>query len=512
MALMLLLSGPRLAYRYFKDHGLDFRERTTRKRVLILGAGTAGEMLARDLRRESQYLPVGFLDDEPRLRGARVRGIPVLGEITDIALAVKRTQPDILIIAMPSAGSRQMRRVVEACEQTGVEFRTLPKLSDMVEGRSVFTALRQVDIQDLLGRAPVPSDWENMSERISGKTVLVTGGGGSIGSELCRQLARIGPTAIVVLEHSEFNLYEIERELKTRFPDLHVFPVLGDVCETAAVERVFRKYAPQIVFHAAAYKHVPLLEDHIRAAVRNNVMGTRCVADLADRYDAESFVLISTDKAVNPVNIMGATKRLAELYCNGLGSQSNTRFVTVRFGNVLGSAGSVVPLFRKQIESGGPVTVTHPDITRFFMTIPEACTLILQSEVLGDGGETFVLDMGEPVRIKYLAQQMIRLAGKEPGEDIEITYTGLRPGEKLFEELFYDQEDHRQTSHPKIFLARQQSLDWHTLRSDLPQLEQAVRQFDVKQTSKLLQELVPELQPALKTPSDTIVAMHAERS
>ncbi|GJM09529.1 MAG: multidrug MFS transporter [Lysobacteraceae bacterium] len=509
--LMLLLGAPRLAYRYWKDHRMEFLETKDAKRVLILGAGAAGEMLARDLLRERKYVPVAFLDDKPRLRGARVRGIPVLGTLEELPLAVRSKSVDALIIAMPSASSSEMQRIVDLCEDSGVPFRTLPKLQDMVENRTS-ASLRDVAIEDLLGRDPVSLDWVGIHQALASRVVLVTGGGGSIGSELCRQIARIGPTRLVILENSEFNLYEIERQLHLEFPQLPVEAVLGDVCEPAAVERVFVKYSPQIVFHAAAYKHVPLLETHLRAAVRNNVTGTRCVADMADRYGADSFVLISTDKAVNPANVMGATKRLAELYCRALDDRSDTRFVTVRFGNVLDSAGSVVPLFRRQIDSGGPITVTHPEISRFFMTIPEACMLILQAASFGDGGEIFVLDMGEPVNIRYLAEQMIRLAGKRPGEDIEIVYTGLRPGEKLFEELFYEQEDYGHTPHEKIFQARRSGIDWKALEKQLTGLEAAVRVFDEGAVRQQLAAIVPyESQPSRSGSDDNVVSLHSKK-
>lgn len=508
--LMILLGAPRLAYRYWKDHRMEFQERGDAKRVLILGAGEAGEMLARDLLRERKYLPVAFLDDQPRLRGARVRGIPVLGTLDELPLAVRSKAVDALVIAMPSASSSEMQRIVDLCEQSGLPFRTLPKLQDMVESRAS-ASLRDVAIEDLLGRDPVSLDWVGIHQTMAGQVVLVTGGGGSIGSELCRQIARIGPSRLVILENSEFNLYEIERQLQLEFPQLPTEAVLGDVCEPAAVERVFVKHAPHMVFHAAAYKHVPLLETHLRAAVRNNVVGTRCVADMADRYGADTFVLISTDKAVNPANVMGATKRLAELYCRGLNDQSDTHYVTVRFGNVLDSAGSVVPLFRRQIDAGGPITVTHPEISRFFMTIPEACMLILQAASFGQGGEIFVLDMGEPVNIRYLAEQMIRLAGKSPGKDVDIVYTGLRPGEKLFEELFYEQEDYGPTPHEKIFLARRSSLDWPALNKQLAELEGAVRVFDEGRARQLLADIVPFQSVRSKGPDDNVVSLHTPK-
>jgi FlaA1/EpsC-like NDP-sugar epimerase len=334
----------------------------------------------------------------------------------------------------------------------------VPRLEDVVAGRSSFNELKEVAIEDLLGRDPVQLDWTAIRTQIAGKRVLITGGGGSIGAELCRQIARLGAESLTVFELSEYNLYVIEQELRGEHPDLIFNAVLGDVTDGVAVDRAFASTRPEIVFHAAAYKHVPLLQSQVREGFRNNVIGTELVAIAADRHGAGSFVLISTDKAVNPTSIMGACKRVAEIFCQNFAARSKTRFITVRFGNVLDSAGSVVPRFREQIRAGGPVTVTHPEITRYFMTIPEACQLILQAAVLGNGGEIFALDMGEPVRIRDLAEQMIRLAGKSSEGEIPIIYTGLRPGEKLFEELFHPLENYSDTTHAKIFLAQPRSM------------------------------------------------------
>lgn len=359
-------------------------------------------------------------------------------------------------------------------------------------GRSAFNELKEVAIDDLLGREQVQLDWTAIRTRLSGRRVLVTGGGGSIGSELCRQVARLGVESLTILEQSEFNLYAIEQQLRRDYPDLLLRAVLGDCGDLATCEHVFVDARPEIVFHAAAYKQVPLLQGQLREAFRNNVLGTRTVAQVADRCGVDGFVLISTDKAVNPTSIMGACKRIAELYCQNFARQSRTRFMTVRFGNVLDSAGSVVPLFREQIRSGGPVTVTHPEITRYFMTIPEACQLILQATVLGEGGEIFALDMGEPVRIRDLAEQMIRLAGRQVERDIAIVYTGLRPGEKLFEELFHPQEQYVKTAHAKIFLAQPRAMAWALLAAQLAQAEAAVRDFDEPCLQRILEQLLPE--------------------
>ena len=505
VCLAVMLGLPRLAYRYWKDNRLDFLSRTPAMRVLVLGAGRAGDTLVRGLVRENRYLVVGMLDDNTQLRGARVRGVPVLGTLDQMGELARETAAQMLLIAMPSASSPQMQRVVERCEATGLPFRTMPRLADVVAGRSSLGELKEVAIEDLLGREQVQLDWTSIRTGISGKRVLVTGGGGSIGSELCRQVARLGASALTIMEISEFNLYRIEQELRREFPDLLLDARIGDCGDRAACERVFGNARPQVVFHAAAYKHVPLLQEQLREAFRNNVLGTVSVAQFAHRHAAESFVLISTDKAVNPSSIMGACKRMAEIYCQNLAMQSQTRFITVRFGNVLDSAGSVVPLFREQIYAGGPVTVTHPEITRYFMTIPESCQLILQAAVLGKGGEIFALDMGEPVKIAYLAEQMIRLAGKQPGRDIEIVFSGLRAGEKLFEELFHELENYQATAHAKIFLAQPRSMSWDLLSQLLQQAQQAVADYDEAALRRILDQLLPEFAPYVASPDPVVI-------
>lgn len=492
--LAFALGLPRLVYRVWKDRGYAaLRNGGPRERVLLLGAGRAGEMLAREMSRDGSYTPVGFLDDKKHLKGAKVHGVPVIGPIRDLPQTVKRLAVDVVVIAMPSASNTEMRRVVELCEQSGTPFRTLPRLQDMMCGRSPLGSLRQVSVEDFLGRAPVKLDWRSIGNEVAGKTVLITGAGGSIGAELSRQIARLGPAKLVLFEQSEFSVYTVELDLRREFPNLLMSCALGTVSDRVAVEHVFSIHSPEVVFHAAAYKHVPILQSQPREAVKNNILGTKVVAEAADKFGCQTFVLISTDKAVKPANYMGATKRVAEIYCQTLNARSATRFMTVRFGNVLGSAGSVVPLFQRQIESGGPVTVTHPEITRYFMTIPEACQLILQASVMGRGGEIFVLDMGEPVKISYLAEQMIRLAGKVPGEDVELIYTGLRPGEKLYEELFYDQENLVNTTHDKILLAHPSATDWEKLNQGLDRLSAACERYDEEQIIAGLHDLVPEL-------------------
>ncbi len=450
---LALLAGPRLIYRWMKDHRLVL---SNGQRVLIVGAERAGEMLARDMLRDPHhaYVPVAFVDDLLRRHGSEVHGIPIRGGTETIPALAASLEIDLILLAIPSASASEMQRLVTLCERAGLPFRTVPQLGNLMNGQVSISQVRPVSIEDLLGRDPVALDWAGIRRGLRGRRILVTGGGGSIGSELCRQIAHAGPARLVVADNGEYNLYSIDMELRQAHPDLDIGGRLVDVTDGEAVAGLFAAERPEILFHAAAYKHVPLLENQVRAAVRNNVLGTRILAIAADQWGVDQFILISTDKAVNPANVMGATKRVAERICQALDARSKTRYTAVRFGNVLGSAGSVVPLFRRQLEQGGPLTLTHPDMERFFMTIPEACQLIMQAAAIGHGGEIFVLDMGEPVRIRYLAEQMIRLSGHQPGQDIAIEYIGLRPGEKLFEELFYPSEGLMETGHPKIRVAQ----------------------------------------------------------
>ena len=488
------LGAPRVLYRLAKDRSLSVPADAVGERVIIVGAGTAGEMLIRDLLKQAAGVPVGLVDDRPGLEGMRIHGVPVLGGIEALPALVRQHEVELVLIAIPSAGNEEMRRIVRICEQAGCAFRTLPRLQDLVSGGAGLGELRPVAIEDLLGRSTVALDWEGIQRQLRGQTVLVTGGGGSIGAELCRQLATLGLARLVVFERNEHNLYLIEREIRQRFPQISLQPLLGDVCDEVAVDHVFSTHRPRMVFHAAAYKHVPIVEAQIREGVRNNVLGTAAVADAAQRHGCAAMVLISTDKAVRPSSVMGATKRVAELVCERRNhAQTSTRYITVRFGNVLDSAGSVVPLFREQIARGGPVTVTHPEATRFFMTIPEASQLILQAAAVGQGGDIFVLDMGEPVSITYLAEQLIHLSGKRPGQDIQIVYTGLRPGEKLVEELFNEDENLRATAHPKLFLAAHMRQDPARIDRLFGQLRAASEAFDEGRLQALLTEAVPEL-------------------
>jgi FlaA1/EpsC-like NDP-sugar epimerase len=491
LLLVTFLGGSRLLVRWSKDRRICNGDA---KRVLIVGAGRAGEMLVRDLlrSRDEVYAPVGFVDDARGKQGREIHGVRVLGSCDEITDFVDRLDIDFIVLALPSATSRQMRRLVGLCNKAGVPFRTLPPLEQLMAGQVTLNQLREVSIDDLLGREPVSLDWQAIASELRGKRVLVTGAGGSIGSELCRQIAKLKPAQIALVDNSEFNLYSIEGELRRKFADLKMSQSLASVVDRPAMEKILKQFRPEIIFHAAAYKQVPMLEEMIRDAVQNNILGTKQMAELADHIGCEVFVMISTDKAVNPANVMGASKRAAEIFCQNLDRRSETRFITVRFGNVLGSAGSVVPLFNQQIKSGGPVTVTHREITRYFMTIQESCQLILQASVMGRGGEIFVLDMGEPIKIPFLAEQMIRLSGKVPGEDIEIIYTGLRPGEKLFEELFHEKEALQSTRHSKILLARYRTVEWEHLNHVMQQMQDGCADYDEARLQALMKDLVPE--------------------
>ncbi len=491
---MLLVSGlsfSRLLYRWYKDRQGIFSLQNG-KRVIIVGAGQAGELLVRDLLRQKDIQPVAFIDDDEKMQGREVHGIRVLGTVENLVDIVSEFSVQEILIAIPSADRGAMQRIIVQCELSDVPFRVLPALRDITDEQIGYGQLRPVTLEDLLGRDPIQLDTQAISSYLNKKTVLVTGGGGSIGSELCRQIAGVEPKCLVIFDHGEYNLYAIDFELRESFPDLQLITVLGDVKDFERVDWVFRKFEPDVVFHAAAYKHVPMVEINPAEGVRNNVEGSRRIADASVQYGADRFVLVSTDKAVNPANVMGTTKRIAELYCQNLDKKSETKFITTRFGNVLGSAGSVVPLFQRQIEEGGPLTVTHPEITRYFMTIPESVSLILQAGSMGRGSEIFVLDMGEPVLIQDLAKQMIRLSGLEPDKDIEIVFTGLRPGEKLYEEILHKSEGLKPTTHPKLLLARSRDVDWKWLTKSLDSLRKAALNRDVEVLKEHLHTIVPE--------------------
>ena len=495
LLLVMLMGGSRLAYRAWKEHRLASVLHPDSKPVLVAGAGSAADFLLRELARNpSGFRVVGLLDDSRDKRGRLVQGIPVLGALDEVATWAKRMEVDDVVLALPSAAHAVRKRITQACAAAGLNVLTVPSLEDLVAGRVSVASLRSIELDDLLGRDPVQLDDSGLHQLLTGQVVMVTGAGGSIGSELCRQIARFEPAKLVLFEQSELALYAMEQELPQRFPGLRIVPVIGDVKNTGRVNRVMAEHRPAVVFHAAAYKHVPLMENaNAWEAVRNNVLGTQVVAAAAQAHGVGKFVMISTDKAVNPTNVMGASKRLAEMACQAMQQPEGTRFVSVRFGNVLGSSGSVIPKFQKQIEAGGPVTVTHPEITRYFMSIPEAAQLVLQAGLMGEGGEIFVLDMGEPVKIAELAKLMIRLSGADE-DRIRIDYTGLRPGEKLYEELLADDESTLPTPHPKLRVARARAADAAWFAECMAWLEKNAL-HDEATVKRQLKAWVPEYQP-----------------
>jgi len=496
--LMMIMGGSRIAYRAWKEGMAGGLMAGSREPVAVVGAGEAAVNLIKELARSPQWRVVGVFDDDAARIGRQLHGVNVVGRIDALPAQRARLGFSQAIIAMPEAAHTARRRAVEACTRAGIKALTVPSFEDLVSGRVTVSQVRHVELDDLLGRDPVELDTAGLKGWLAGRTVMVTGAGGSIGSELCRQIARFGARRLVLFELNEYALYTIEQEFAAGQPGVtvapEVIPVVGDVKDAARVEQVMRAHRPSAIFHAAAYKHVPLMEnENAWQAIRNNVAGTRVVAGVAAACGVEKFVLISTDKAVNPTNVMGASKRLAEMTCQALQGEGGTRFVMVRFGNVLGSTGSVVPKFREQIARGGPVTVTHPEVTRYFMSIPEAVQLVLQAGLMGGGGEIFVLDMGEPVKIADLARDLIRLSGFSEDE-IRIAYTGLRPGEKLYEEPLADDESLLATPHPKLKVARARPEGGQWLR----RLEAWIAQADTVDDATVRAELakwVPEYRP-----------------
>ncbi len=457
---IIFIGGSRFSWRMYRDRYMKSKQ--TKKRALIVGAGSAGTMLVRQLLKsnDTELEPVAFVDDDPKKQKLQIYGVTVSGETKDIPELVEKHSIDNIIIAIPSLNKHEIQKIYQECSKTKVKTQIMPMIEDIVSGKVSVNQFREVEVEDLLGRDPVELDIQSISKKISGKTILVTGAGGSIGSEICRQVCKFNPNKIVLLGHGENSIYQIDMELRNQYKnDFDIVPVIADVQDRFRIFEVMEEHQPDVVYHAAAHKHVPLMEYNPKEAVKNNVIGTKNVAEAADTFGIGTFVLVSSDKAVNPTNVMGSTKRIAEMVIQNLDKDSKTKFVAVRFGNVLGSRGSVIPLFKKQIQAGGPVTVTHPDMTRYFMTIPEASRLVMQAGALARGGEIFVLDMGEPVKIVDLAKNLIRLSGYTEDE-IGISFAGIRPGEKMFEELLGEKEVHGEPVFPKIFIGKSVEVDY----------------------------------------------------
>ncbi|WP_321417395.1 nucleoside-diphosphate sugar epimerase/dehydratase [uncultured Desulfobacter sp.] len=477
-----------------------FRKNTGKGRgALIIGAGDYGQKVCREFNENPSVKSrvLGFLDDDRSKIGRKIHGVPVLNEIERVGQTVKSTGAEDVIIAIPTLSAVRMRHIVDLCKKAGVNFKTIPNLGELINGKIDVTSIRKVEYRDLLGREPVKLDQEQIGKYLGGRRVLVTGAGGSIGTGLCRQICRYSPEKIILFERAESALYEIDLELRKNFRDVDVVPVLGDIQNRKELYKVFHLLKPDIVFHAAAYKHVPMLEGHPWKAVENNVFGTKNLIEVTTAFKCDKFVFVSTDKAVNPTNVMGTSKRISELLVqeNSCIADCKTAFMTVRFGNVIGSVGSVIPLFKKQIEEGGPVTVTHPDIIRYFMLIPEACQLILQAGAMGKGGEIFILEMGEPVKIDNMARDLIRFSGFEPDVDIKIEYTGLRPGEKLYEELMTDLENVVSTDHKKIMVLNTNCVNMAVLNGKLDQLKAMAEARDGQEIRRIMMEMIPEYSP-----------------
>jgi len=496
LILLFLAASSRLTWRLYREQGFSSNKNNGR-RTLILGAGEAGRLLLAEIERQQtpDHKIVGFIDDDNKKKGMFLRNVPVLGNQEQMQDLIRRHRIEDVIIAVPSVQGIALRKIIENCNRTGARVRILPAFCDIISNK-VLTQIRDVELEDLLGREPVTLDTSGIRNYLRGKTVLVSGAAGSIGSEICRQISEFEPGKLILLDNAETPLFYIDRELAAKYSALKIIPVLGDVRNADKIETVFAHYRPEVVFHAAAYKHVSLLEHNPTQAVLNNCRGTKILADAAHRSGVSRFVMVSSDKAVNPTNIMGASKRVAEIYIQSLARKSSTMFSTVRFGNVLGSSGSVIPIFMEQIKKGGPVTVTDPEVIRYFMTIPEAAQLVLQAGCLGQGGEIFLLDMGEPVRILDLAEELIRLSGLIPYKDVDIVFTGLCSGEKLYEELLTREEGVRETPHKKIKIAASTTAEPENFLSELAQLFRLAETHDIQGLVTALRCLVLEYTPS----------------
>jgi FlaA1/EpsC-like NDP-sugar epimerase len=484
--IITFLGGTRFLYRFSRE----FRVLNTKgdNRVLVIGADDTGEMLLREMRQNPrmQYNPIGFLDKESGKKGRRIHNVPILGNIGELGRIAQEKAIREVIIASPSITGKEIRRIIETCEEVGIACKTVPAISDILNGKLNVSHIREIRIEDLLGREHIELDTAKIREYLSDKKVMVTGAAGSIGHELCRHIMKMGPEQLILFERAENELFHLDREFSEASFGRFYTPILGDILDAGRLQHVMEEHHPDVVFHAAAYKHVPMQEAHPVEAIKNNIIGTKNVAEMSIRYEVQKFVMISTDKAVKPANVMGATKRITELICQGMNGRDRTKFVVVRFGNVLNSAGSVIPIFKEQITRGGPVTVTHPEVTRYFMSISEAAQLVMQAGAIGNGGEIFVLDMGEPIKITDLAKDIIRLMGLRLGEDIDIVYSGLRPGEKLHEELVADDEKTERTAHDKIMLVKSPHFDWETFEPQLKDLIAEAEKGDTAHIRKML--------------------------
>lgn len=511
---IILISGSRASVRFFLGYLGEYKtgtgflkqffelknQRKKFKNTIIIGAGDCGEKIYREIRDNTSldYKVIGFLDDSPKKKGKKIHGLPVLGASDKIKKYVDTAGVEEIIITIPTATAAQIRRIVDLCKKTTARYKIVPGLGELITGNVSLKSIRDVEYRDLLGRKPVKLDNESIGDYLGGKIILVTGAGGSIGSGLCAQILKYKPKELILFERAESPLYEIDLELKNLFPGIKIIPFLGDIQEKDDLYKVFSLRKPEIVFHAAAYKHVPMLESYPWKAVSNNISGTMKLVDMASEFNCEKFVFVSTDKAVNPANVMGASKRICEIIVQNKNRNSNltTSFITVRFGNVIGSVGSVIPLFKKQIGYGGPVTITHPDIIRYFMLIPEACQLILQAGAMGSGGEIFVLDMGEPVKIDEMARDLIRFSGFEPDVDIKIEYVGLRPGEKLYEELLTEGENVMPTDHGEIMVLKSRECEFSDIKIKIDELKQFAHAQKSEEIRRVLKNIVPEYLPA----------------
>jgi FlaA1/EpsC-like NDP-sugar epimerase len=494
MLSLILVGGVRFMPRFFAEGVFSRRMTSGSGQVLVVGAGDAGALVVRELQKNPQLnlVPVAYLDDDEEKQGVRIHGVPVVGKLNDLGEQIDTRPISEVIIAIPSAPGRVIRQVAEVCRQRQTHFRTMPGIYELLGGAVSVSRLREVDITDLLRREPTDINDKLVGKALGGKCILITGAGGSIASELCRQICRWKPSEMILVGHGENSIFEIILELEKSFPDIPMYPVIADIRHKERLELVFQRFNPQVVFHAAAHKHVPLMEKNVEEAVTNNILGTRNVVEVALANKVGRLVMISTDKAVRPTSVMGATKRLAEMVVLDAAHHCGACFSIVRFGNVLGSRGSVVPMFRRQIAAGGPVTITHPDMERYFMTIPEAVHLVLQAFAMGNGGEVFLLNMGEPVRILDLATDLIRLSGLEPGQDIEIVFTGMRPGEKMSEVLWDEGANYHPTDHPEITrLDEEELLGSKALSQTIEQLVDCARQGEVEKVVEILDEIIP---------------------